>query len=160
MKHVSATLNIFMILCLAIVINGFQSLYAQKMSDKDMVLASNQSFYNAFKSEDISKMDEVWSHSSFVSAIHPMDKEATIGWDGVRKTFSDVFKVYNKVNIMPMHPKVHVEGNVAWVLSTEEFEAQQGDKKVKLTAGATNIFLKKDGKWLMIHHQATVPMKQ
>jgi ketosteroid isomerase-like protein len=159
MRKNKVTLNLFWVLGLVLLLTGFQNLNAQK-KDNDLVLAANKSFYTAFRSEDISKMDQVWSHSDFVSAIHPMDKAATIGWDGVRIGFVEVFKVYNKINITPVNPIVHVEGNVAWVLETEDFEAMVGDKTVTLTAGATNIFLKQSGKWMMIHHQATVPMKQ
>ena len=48
---------------------------------------------------------------------------------------------------MGVNPKIHIEGNVAWVLDNEEFTAQQGEKTVKLSAAATHIFVKKSGKW-------------
>jgi ketosteroid isomerase-like protein len=159
MKQVSYLLNLLCVVGFVLLINGFQSVNAQKKSDNDLVISLNQSFYTAFKDEDINKMDQVWSHSSFVSAIHPISKDVIIGWKGVRESFEGVFKNYTQINIMSVNPKVHVEGNVAWVLANEEFEAQQGDKKVKLTSAAINIFVKKSGKWLMVHHQATVPMQ-
>jgi hypothetical protein len=58
--------------------------------------------------------------------------------------------------------------NLSWVvclvlivggLQNEDFTAMQGNKKIKLESGATNIFIKNFGKWLMVHHQATVAMK-
>jgi len=156
MKQLNIMFNLFCIVGLTLLLNGFQSLNAQKKSDNDMVMSVNQSFYTAFKDGDINKMDQVWSHSSFVSAIHPISKDAIIGWKGVRESFEGVFKNYTHINIMSVNPKVHIEGNVAWVLENEEFEAQQGDKTVKLTSAATNMFVKKSGKWLMVHHQATV----
>jgi SnoaL-like domain len=156
MKHVKSVFNLFCVVGLVLVLNGFQSLNAQKKSDNDLVMSVNQSFYTAFKDGDINKMDQVWSHSSFVSAIHPISKDVIIGWKGVRESFEGVFKNYTHINIMSVNPKVHIEGNVAWVLENEEFEAQQGDKTVKLTSAATNMFVKKSGKWLMVHHQATV----
>ena len=156
MKHVKSVFNLFCVVGLVLVLNGFQSLNAQKKSDNDLVMSVNQSFYKAFKDGDINKMDQVWSHSSFVSAIHPISKDVIIGWKGVRESFEGVFKNYTHINIMSVNPKVHIEGNVAWVLENEEFEAQQGDKTVKLTSAATNMFVKKSGKWLMVHHQATV----
>jgi hypothetical protein len=156
MKHVKSVFNLFFVVGLVLVLNGFQSLNAQKKSDNDLVMSVNQSFYTAFKDGDINKMDQVWSHSSFVSAIHPISKDVIIGWKGVRESFEGVFKNYTHINIMFVNPKVHIEGNVAWVLENEEFEAQQGDKTVKLTSAATNMFVKKSGKWLMVHHQATV----
>ena len=158
MKQFNYVFTLFWAVGLALTINGFQSLNAQKKSDNNMVMSVNQAFYTAFKDGDIDKMDKTWSHSSFVSAIHPISKDVIIGWKGVRASFEGVFKNYTHINIMSVNPVVHVEGNVAWVLCNEEFEAQQGDKNVKLTSAATNMFVKKSGKWLMVHHQATVPI--
>ena len=159
MKQVSYLLNLFWLVGFVLLINGFQSLNAQKKSDNDLVISLNQSFYTAFKDEDINKMDQVWSHSSFVSAIHPISKDVIIGWKGVRESFDGVFKNYTHISISSVNPTVHVEGNVAWVLCNEDFTAQQGDKTVKITSAAINMFVKKSGKWLMVHHQATVPMQ-
>ena len=158
MKKINLVFNLFWVIVLVWFINGFQSLNAQKKSDNDMVMSVNQSFYTAFKDGDINMMDKAWSHSSFVSAIHPISKDVIIGWKGVRESFEGVFKNYTHINIMSVNPTVHIEGNVAWVLCNEEFEAQQGDKNVKLTSAATNMFVKKSGKCLMVHHQATVPV--
>ena len=158
MKYVNFVFNLYCVIGVALLLNGFQSLNAQKKSDTDMVLSVNQSFYSAFASGDINKMDKVWSHDSFVSAIHPISKDVIIGWQGVKDSFDGVFKNYSHINIVAVNPTAHVEGNVAWVLENEDFTAQQGDKTVKLTSAAINMFVKKSGKWLMVHHQATVPM--
>ena len=160
MKHGKFVFNLFWVVGLVVLMNGSQSLNAQKKSDNDRVMSANQSFYTAFKDGDINKMDKVWSHSSFVSAIHPISKDIIIGWEGVRKSFDGVFKNYTHINIVPVNPTVHIEGSVAWVLCNEDFSAQQGNKTAKLYSAAINIFVKKSGKWLMVHHQATVPISQ
>ena len=151
--------NLFSLLVLALLINGFQSLNAQKKSDNDLVMSANQSFYTAFSEGDINKMDKVWSHNPYVSAIHPISKDVIIGWKGVRESFDGVFKNYTHIHITEVNTTAHIEGNVAWVLGNEEFTALQGDKPAKLTSAAINIFVKKSGNWLMVHHQATVPVQ-
>ena len=158
MKQFKIAFNLSWVVCLILFVSGFQNLKAQD-SDSAMVLAQNQAFYNAFKSADIKKMDKVWTHNEFVSAIHPISKDVILGWKGVRDSFEGVFKNYTGIDIKPVNQIVHVEGNVAWVLQNEDFTAMQGDKKIKLESGATNIFIKNFGKWLMVHHQATVAMK-
>jgi SnoaL-like domain len=160
MKQVSYLLNLFWLVGVVLLINGFHSVNAQKKSDNDKVLSANQSFYTAFSDGDINKMDHVWSNGSFVSAIHPISKDVITGWKGVRESFDGVFKNYTHIHILSVNPIVHVEGNVAWVLCNEDFSALQGDKPVKLFSAANNIFVKKSGKWLMVHHQATVPISQ
>jgi ketosteroid isomerase-like protein len=158
MNQLKFLYNLCCVALLSLLINGFQSVNAQKKSDNDLVLSANQSFYTAFQNGDIKQMDQVWSHSPFVSAIHPIGNDVIIGWKGVRDSFDGVFKAYTNINILPVKPTVHIEGNVAWVLQNEEFSAKQGDKTVKLTSAANNIFVKNAGKWLMVHHQATVAM--
>jgi ketosteroid isomerase-like protein len=158
MKQLISVFNLLCVIVIAFVLSGFQSINAQKKTDKDKVLSANQSFYKAFSNEDIKEMEQVWSHNPYVSAIHPISKDVIIGWSGVRESFDGVFKNYKHINIMAVSPTVHIEGNVAWVLENEEFEALQGEKTVKLTSAAINMFVKTGGKWLMVHHQATVPM--
>ena len=158
MKQLISVFNLLCVIVIAFVISGLQSINAQKKTDNDKVLSANQSFYKAFSNEDIKEMDQVWSHNPYVSAIHPISKDVIIGWSGVRESFDGVFKNYKHINIMAVSPTVHIEGNVAWVLENEEFEALQGEKTVKLTSAAINMFVKQAGKWLMVHHQATVPM--
>jgi ketosteroid isomerase-like protein len=158
MKQVISVVKLFQVIILILLLNGLQFVNAQTKTDKDKVLSANQSFYKAFSDEDIKEMDQVWSHNPYVSAIHPISKDVIIGWQGVRESFDGVFKTYKKINIMAVSPTVHIEGTVAWVLENEEFEALQGEKTVKLTSAAINMFVKKSGKWFMVHHQATVPM--
>ena|ERR1017187_535536 len=158
MKQLKSVFNLFCLATFALLLNGLQSLNAQKKSDNDMVLSVNQSFYTAFSNGDINQMDKVWSHNPYVSAIQPISKDVIIGWQGVKDSFDGVFKNYTHINIMCVNPTVHIEGKVAWVLSNEDFSAMQGDKTVKLTSAAINMFVKTSGKWLMVHHQATVPM--
>ena len=158
MKQFNFVLNLSWVFALVLLLNGFQSLNAQKKSDNDLMLKVNKSFYDAFSAGDINQMDQVWSHNSFVSAIHPISKDVIIGWQGVRESFVGVFKNYTHINIKAVNPTVHIEGNVAWVLENEDFTAMQGDKTMKLTSAAINMFVKKSGKWAMVHHQATVPI--
>jgi ketosteroid isomerase-like protein len=94
----------------------------------------------------MNEMEKVWSHSSFVSAIQPDSKEIIVGWEGVKKSWEDVFKSYTHVAITSIEQKVHVEGNSAWVLNHEDFQGDMKDKTQKLTALATNIFVKQSGK--------------
>lgn len=132
---------------------------AQEKSESSKVEAANQSFYKAFNNESLKEMDEVWSHSSYVRAIQPISKDIFTGWKAVRGSWEGVFKALTNIKISASGQVIHVDGNVAWVSNYEEFQAQQGDKTVKLSATATNMFVKKDGKWKMVFHQATVPVK-
>ena len=160
MKQSNKLFNLLLFSTMFLLLNGYQNLFAQQNSDVNAVEAANQSFYKAFSDKNISEMDKLWAHSSFVSTIHPDSNKIVTGWDGVKRGFEDVFKTYNKIMIISRNPKVHVEGNAAWTLNNEEFQGQLGDKTEKMTVTATNIFVKQSGKWLMAHHHASVLMQQ
>ena len=159
MKKSNLVFKLFLVSAVVFFINSYQNLNAQQNSDSNKVEAANQSFYKAFASEDIKEMEKVWSHSSYASSIHPISIDIIVGWEGVKASFEAVFSHYTNITIVPKDSKVHVEGNVAWVMDHEEFQAQEGEKTAKTTSAAINIFVKKSGKWLLIHHQATVPVQ-
>jgi ketosteroid isomerase-like protein len=51
---------------------------------------------------------------------------------------------------------VHVNGDVAWVVETEQVNAKLTDgKQQEITLVTTNIFEKIGGSWLMTQHQPT-----
>ena len=159
MEHFNKIFRLTLISAIIILVSGHTNLKAQENSNSSQVDAANQSFYKAFAAENIDEMSQVWSHSNNVSAIHPISLDITVGWEGVKQTFVMVFSNYKNIVIVPKDIKVHVEGDVAWVMNHEEFQAMQGDKAVTLTSAAINIFVKTSGKWLMVHHQATVPIQ-
>jgi ketosteroid isomerase-like protein len=54
---------------------------------------------------------------------------------------------------------VQVEGNLAWVTCTENITVFDNASFDTAQAAATNLFLRRDGRWLMIHHHASpIPM--
>jgi ketosteroid isomerase-like protein len=55
--------------------------------------------------------------------------------------------------------QVHINGNAAWVVGRETFEAKLKDGTSAAGANfVTNVFEKIDGRWLMVsHHAHNVP---
>lgn len=151
--------NFFFAVFLVSIFCFCQTANAQNKTEANKVEAANQSFYKAFSNKSLKEMDNVWSHSANVTAIHPESKKALVGWKAVKESWESVFKEYDSFKIEGVNPIVHVEGNAAWVTVHEVFQAKQGKKEMKGYATATNIFVKKDGKWLMVLHQATYPPK-
>jgi ketosteroid isomerase-like protein len=144
---------------LVISLGSISSIKAQMNSEQSAVEAANRAFYKAFGDESMKEMNMVWSHSEYVRAIHPNSKDILNGWKAVGGSWEAVFKHYKDIKITASNMVVHIEGNVAWVSDYEHFQAMDGKKPVTLEATATNMFVKKDGKWWMVFHQATVPVK-
>jgi ketosteroid isomerase-like protein len=159
MRYVKLFPSMFFVFVMVISLSSIRITKAQMNSEKSAVEAANRSFYKAFSDESLKEMDEVWSHSAYVRAIHPIAKDILTGWKAVRGSWEGVFNHYKDVKITASNMVVQIEGNVAWVSDYEDFHAMSGKNTVNLSATATNMFVKKDGKWWMVFHQATVPVK-
>jgi ketosteroid isomerase-like protein len=52
-------------------------------------------------------------------------------------------------------PLVHVAGDVAWICCLENVTTAYQDESSSALIEATNIFLRQQGRWLMVHHHTT-----
>ena len=115
------------------------------MSDADAVLAANLRFYGAFVDGDYAGMDATWARRVAVSCLHP-GWAAIEGRDAVMESWRHVLGDPD-FNIRCLDERVHLYGEVAIVLCEEELAGG--------LLAATNIFIREDGAWRMIHHQAS-----
>ena len=115
------------------------------MPEHAAVLFANDAFYLAFAGRDMAAMDDVWAKKTPVSCVHP-------GWAPISER-SEVMESWRAILTGPAAPKitcagptVRIVGDVAWVVCHEVLD--QG------FLVATNIFVREDGRWKIIHHQA------
>ncbi len=115
------------------------------MSDQDTVLFANEAFYRAFADRDMPAMEALWSRRSPVACIHP-------GWNAltdraeVMRSWAGIFGGGSSPEIRCLDPAAYVAGDSAFVIC---YEMVDGGFLV-----ATNIFVREDGAWTLVHHQA------
>ena len=115
------------------------------MSDTTELLFANETFYHVFRGRDLAAMDDLWARAAPVACVHPgwqalMTREAVMeSWDGILSN--------------PEAPKVdcrgaraHLLGELGVVLCYEIIG--------RSVLTATNLFLREDGAWRMVHHHA------
>jgi ketosteroid isomerase-like protein len=117
------------------------------MIDEDAILAANAAFYRAFNKADFAEMSRIWADGD-VSCIHP-GWPALTGRQAVLDSFRNIFNAPERETIEHHENTVMVSGGVSWVLSVEIISG------AVLALAATNWFHRIDGKWRMIHHQAS-----
>jgi hypothetical protein len=117
------------------------------MSEQAAVLFANDAFYVAFTARDPDVMDDVWARSIPVTCVHP-------GWNVVEGR-DEVMESWRAILANPDSPQVacrqataHVLGDVAYVVCFETIE--------KNYLVATNVFVREEGAWRMVHHQAGI----
>ena len=115
------------------------------MSSKDVILFANEAFYSAFSAGDAEAMDALWAMETDIVCIHPgnppiYDRGQII--ESWRQILSDP-----GVSKMRTHSaRVISEGSMALVTCFETFDTT--------TLAATNGFVKENGIWRIMYHQA------
>ena len=128
------------------------------LTDEEEVLTANRTFYVALHSLDLALMSQVWLHEDWVKCLHP-EWDLMVGWDEVRGTWQEIFHSTEQMLVSISRPLVHVTGDVAWISCLENVTtANQNDFSSALVE-ATNIFQRRQGRWLMVHHHTT-PLAQ
>ena len=115
------------------------------MTDSDAVLAANLEFYRAFTARDLVAMEALWARQAPVACIHP-------GWpalterDAVMESWHNILANPEAPRIACYDERVQLYGDVALVVCEEELDGG--------TLVASNLFVREDGAWRLIHHQA------
>ena len=115
------------------------------MSDNAAVLFANDAFYVAFLNHDMKAMDDLWACGAMVSCIHPGWNHLT-GREAVIESWARILANHNGPTFKVSGASVSIYKDTAVVICYEVFDDQ--------TVVATNIFLREQNEWRIIHHQA------
>ena len=115
------------------------------MRDLDAVLVVNAEFYRAFNERDLEAMDDVWARRSPVAVLHPGWPVIT-GREDVMASWAQIFGNAAGGGIECVSPEAFFCGDAIFVLCYERLE--------EATLAATNIFVRENGIWKLVHHQA------
>lgn len=120
----------------------------------ESVEQANAEFYRALESLDIERMDKVWTHEDRVRCVHP-GWDMIYGWQRVRESWVRIFEGGQRMRITPSSVSAYTEGDFAWVTCTENVTVFDETSFDTAQAVATNLFVRREGGWLMIHHHAS-----
>ncbi len=121
------------------------------MNDVEEVLSLNTKFYEAFAAGDFFAMQYLWAKQHEVAVIHP-GWPMLHGYEKVMKSWNSIFQAEGPINIKCMDEKAVMMSSSAFVICSELLD------NTKLVA--TNIFVREEGVWKIIHHQATVVQEE
>lgn len=120
--------------------------------------AANTAFYRALESGSLEMMDEIWEHGERVRCVHP-GWEMIAGWSRVRESWTKIFENGQKMRVSPTDVWVRIVGDLAFVTCTENITVFDETSFDSAQAAATNLFVRAQDRWLMIHHHASpIPM--
>jgi len=134
------------------------STQAKLQTDEEEVLTANRTFYAALRTLDMSLMAQVWLHAGWVKCLHP-GWELLLGWEQVGRSWEEIFRSTEQMMVSVSRPLVHVTGDVAWVSCREDVTSAHQNEFDSALVEATNIFVRHQGRWLIVHHHTT-PLTQ
>lgn len=108
------------------------------------VLAANASFYRAMRQRDFEAMDQLWARRRKITCTHP-GWEPLSGRERVMESWQLILGEIG-VDIQCSTEQACIFGQSAMVLCVEQVG--------RARAMASNTFVREDGAWKMLNHQA------
>ena len=118
----------------------------EPLSDADAALSANLEFYRAFNERSLKAMEALWASHAPVVCVHP-GWTAIAGRSEVLQSWRAILANPDAPHVMCHNDRVFLYGEVAIVQCEEELETGH--------LVATNTFIRENGAWKMIHHQAS-----
>ena len=125
------------------------------MAAEDEVRQASEQFYAALNSTldgDSGPMEEIWSHGSDVSAMHPFGGRM-VGWDEVGASWEQAAQAFSGGQVALDEMVVFaISEDAAYTLGTEHGQASVGEQMVGIDWRVTNIYRREADGWKIAHH--------
>ena len=122
------------------------------------VTRTNEAFYKAFESLDVTAMDKIWAQQEYVTCIHP-GWSIRVGWPAVRDSWVVIFNNTFSMEFQLTELQVQVAADVAWVICTENISSRVGETTQNSRVVATNLYERIGEEWKIIHHHGSPLME-
>ena len=124
----------------------WRPIIAAQQTDADAVLAANRAFYDAFNARDMAAMADLWARRTEVTCVHP-HRAILVGRDAVLRSWRAILGHPDQPKIVFAAEPPRLVGDLCVVTGREVVAA--------VPIAATNIFVREDGEWRMIHHHGS-----
>ncbi len=125
------------------------------MAAEDEVRRASEQFYAALNRTldgDSGPMEEIWSHGSDISVMHPFGARM-LGWDEVRDSWEQAAQAFSRGQVaLDEMAVVPISEDAAYTLGTEHGQASIGDTTVGIDWRVTNIYRRESDGWKIVHH--------
>jgi ketosteroid isomerase-like protein len=122
--------------------------------EAEAVREANLAFYQAFASPELAQMCEVWERSDAIRCVHP-GWPLLKGWDAVMRSWEAIFTNTTLMQFAITGTCITVVGDWVWVACAENVTSVVEGRVLESTVQATNIYRKREGRWLMVYHHGT-----
>ena len=126
-------------------------------ADTNDIQVANEIFYKALSAGSIEGISAACAHDDDVTALHENSKRVAVGWQAVLDTWKAIpFDAFSELSVEMSDPTININGLMARVVGLEKVRGKMKDgQNFAWTALGTNIYEKRHGKWLIVHHHAS-----
>jgi ketosteroid isomerase-like protein len=128
------------------------------MSERKAVIDANRSFYAAFESLEVDKMEQVWLSDPKIVCIHPGWRKLT-GWGPVMQSWSRIFESAFEMKFEVREIEVFAGSDYAVVVTEENLTQRGYEGSSRSQVLATNVFERIGQKWMMVLHHGSPVMQ-
>jgi len=129
-------------------------------ADEAAIQALEDTYNEGFNSKDVDKIMSVYAPGKELFVFDVVPPREYKGWEAYKKDFEGLFSTFpGPVKNTISEQTIHVVGSLAYGhnIQSGEFTGKDGTK-VKLVARTTDIYRKKNGKWLIVEEHNSVPV--
>jgi hypothetical protein len=129
-------------------------------SEKQAIKLMLQKYIIANEAGNLAMIDEIWANDSLVYSIGTDRHDVFVGFDALRKKFSEQFERFENTFISSRDQViyVHPQCETAWFSEVLQYNYTQGPKaKEYPDLRFTGFLEKRDGKWAIIQTHLSAP---
>jgi ketosteroid isomerase-like protein len=117
---------------------------------------ANRAYYAALSARDMEAMAEIWDQSeNAVNIAPPTRPMAHVGWPAIRRNYEEFWSTLKQLAVTMVAPSIVERGDTAWVYGVETTQRTTPDGTTQAGKNyGTSIFVRSNGRWLMVFHQA------
>jgi ketosteroid isomerase-like protein len=124
------------------------------MSDREAVIEANRTFYGAFESLEIERMESIWLCEPRIVCIHPGWRRLT-GWGPVMESWTRIFDNVFEMKFELGEIDVMVGSDLAVVVVEENLTQRGYEGATRSQVLSTNVFQRVGNKWMMVLHHGS-----
>ncbi|MGH9684383.1 MAG: YybH family protein [Candidatus Acidiferrales bacterium] len=129
-------------------------------SSVDTIRAEVEQFRQAVLHKDMRGIARYYWNSPDIVIFDVVPPLSYVGWDSFRKDWEGFFDGFKEITVYDWSD-VHIEaeGNLGWMRALVHIVGTlQDGKPLNMAFRDTAIFERKDGKWVVVHDHASVPI--
>jgi len=129
-------------------------------ADEAAIQALEDTYNEGFNSKDVDKVMSVYAPGKQLFVFDVLPPREYRGWEAYKKDFEGLFAAFpGPMKNTISEQTIHVVGSLAYGhdIQTGEFTGKDGTK-LKIVDRTTDIYRKKNGKWLIVEEHNSVPV--